>query len=125
MPTLLGLAGLQNKITKEVEGHNLAKNLQNVIETESGPKSALILLPKSRGVINGQYTLGVEDLEAGNKHQVFLYDNVNDPYQLTRLSISNKPSISKKLLKDLRQFLKETNDPWYQEKRFSNSIIYP
>ncbi|MGY5355933.1 sulfatase family protein [Wenyingzhuangia sp. IMCC45467] len=124
LPTTMGLAGLENKIPKEVEGTNYADLLKNPnTSSVKKPEASLIMLNKSRGILTHQYTLCVE--EKNNQSNSFIYDNVNDPYQLTKINLKELPKVSQKLLTLLGSKLKETNDPWYQNKKLAELIIYP
>ncbi len=133
MPTLLGLAGLSNKIPKDVEGNNFASLLKGIKSTNvTNPASSLIMLANARGVYTGRYTLCVRDNKKGASKNaeksadvVFLYDNVMDPYQLNKINIEQMPDIFKNLLGQLGELLKKYNDPWYQNKKYSDIIHYP
>ncbi|RKR14419.1 arylsulfatase A-like enzyme [Maribacter vaceletii] len=132
LPTLMGLAGMSANIEEKVEGINFANNLLNPnTYNVKEPESVLLMLGNSRGVLTKQYTLWLEedklpwDKKKGTKlAQSFLYDNLNDPYQLKKIPIKELPEISKVLLKDLGVMLKNTNDPWYQENLYADTIIY-
>ena len=43
--------------------------------------------------------------------EVVLYDNVNDPYQLVKLKLTDRPEVAGKMLTELGQLLARTNDP--------------
>lgn len=124
LPTVMGLAGLGNYIPDDVEGINHA----NFILSESKkPKAALLMLSNARGVLTEKYTLCLkENGRADNKRitEAYIYDNVNDPYQLNKIGIAEVPSTSKELLKHLANLLEQTNDPWYQTKKYSSIIPY-
>ena len=123
MPTLLGLAGLKAMIPKEVEGTDFSRHLfADTHRQELG--SSLLLLPRAKGIVNAQYTLGVNALD-DNECEVFLYDQVNDPYQRVKLKATDRPEVATKMLQELGRLLAETNDPWYQERKFEHAIAYP
>ena len=125
MPTLLGLAGLGDMIPEEVDGMDFSKNLFGSSAAQNADlRSSLLLLPDARGIVNSQYTLGVNALDKGGS-EVFLYDNIHDPYQLVRLKPVDRQEVARKMLKELGRLLARTNDPWYQEKKFRDNIIYP
>ena len=125
MPTLLGLAGLSDLIPGEVDGVDFSKNLFGSSTAQNADlRSSLLLLPDARGIVNAQYTLGVNALDKGGS-EVFLYDNIHDPYQLVRLKPADRQEVARKMLKELGRLLARTNDPWYQERKFKDSIIYP
>ncbi len=125
MPTLLGLAGLDGLIPNDVEGIDFSeKLLTGSVNGKIGMNSSLLLLPKAKGMVNAQFTLGVNDLGDG-KCEVFLYDNVNDPYQLVKLNAGERKEIASRLLIELGQLLAKTNDPWYKDRKFNDQIKYP
>lgn len=72
------------------------------------------MLGNSRGVQTDRYTFCVRedkkqwDKKRGTKiKSVFFYDNLLDPYQLKKISASEYPDISKKLLTTLGLLLKK------------------
>jgi len=133
MPTILGLAGLSNKIPKEVEGNNFASLLKSTKTAGvQNPESVLVMLGNARGVYTGRYTLCVQEAKKGNgkkaeksADEVFLYDNLLDPYQFNKIKAEQMPDLFKKLLGQLGVLLKKYNDPWYQNKKHSEIISYP
>ena len=133
LPTTMGLAGLAEKIPASIEGINFAELLKNSSSSSiKKPEAVLLMLANSRGVLTNQYTLCLQE----NKKQrdqkkdtkltkTFIYNNVNDPYQLNKISLEDKPKLAKKLLTQLGKLLKETNDPWFQKKKYQSIIPYP
>ena len=114
MPTILALAGLEDKIPTEVQGTNYAELIINPNTTSvKKPKSALYIDFKSRGVYTGKQTLIVENKDG--KTEVFGYDNIKDPEQLKRIDfpqLKNGPELKK----ELERLLKTTGDKWYTDK---------
>lgn len=133
LPTAMGLAGLTNEIPIEVQGTDFSKLLTNPKNNSiKKPEAVLLMLGNSRGLYTGKYTLCLEenkkqwDVDKGTElAETYLYDNENDPYQLHKIALNDLPEISKKLLKALGEKLKMANDPWFQEKKYSNVVIYP
>ena len=132
LPTMMGLAGLDKEIPNDIEGTNFASFIRNP-ETSNvkKPEAALIMLGDSRGVQTERYTLCIKDDKAYfNKNktrkikEAFIYDNVQDPYQLNKIDIKDIPDVSQKLLQDLARLLKKTNDPWYQKRYFDGIIPF-
>ncbi|WP_281989564.1 sulfatase family protein [Aquimarina aggregata] len=132
MPTLLAVAGLEENIPAGVQGKNFSSLLKNSdSKTVQKPEGVLLMLGNSRGVLTDRYTLCLrenkkpwdakksESLETG-----YIYDSKEDPYQLNKISLSDKPEIAEKLLNILAKELKRTNDPWYQEKKYDSIIPY-
>lgn len=127
LPTIMGLAGFETKIPKEVEGINFAPLLKNPeTTTVKKPEAVLLMLNNSRGVLTNQYTLCIEEAKNSNDETVepFIYDNVNDPYQLHKINLKDAPKVSKTLLTQLAKLLQQTNDPWFQQKRYKDLIPY-
>lgn len=116
MPTLLGLAGLGDRIPESVQGANYSELLvapySNATER---PASALYFGEKSRGLYTGKYTF-VVTAENGRASEAYCYDNEADPYQLSRLSMEQLPPATVKRLKvELARRLRETEDSWAQK----------
>lgn len=133
LPTILGLAGLEKQIPQKMEGSDFSKLLFDPSTTKvTKPSGALIMLTASRGVHTNKYTLCLnakkEDKTKGKAtmlKDVYIYDNEQDPYQLDKITLDKLPEVSKELLVLLGKELKRTNDPWYQERLYSDMIIYP
>jgi len=133
LPSIMGLAGLKNKIPKEVQGNDFADLIKNeASNTVKKPEAALFMLSKYRGVITNRYALylkkegktdfnSLEDISIDNG---FLYDNVKDPYQLNKIILKDNPTVATALLVQLGKLLKKNNDPWYQKKFYSSLIPY-
>ena len=115
MPTLLGLAGLEDQIPAEVQGNNFSKIIHSEeLSDIKKPGSALFIGPKSRGIYTGKYTFVVK-AENKTPSEVYAYDNSRDPYQLNKIPFEYVPG-GNRLKLELTRLLKETNDSWYQEK---------
>lgn len=116
MPTLLGLAGFQNRIPKEVQGTDYSKVL---LDPDAGdkqkPKSALFINTNSRGVYTGKYMFVVQEKD-GEFEKAFCYDNESDPYQLNRIPGEEiEKEIFIELKNELHGLLKTTGDSWFSE----------
>lgn len=132
LPTIMGLAGIGEKIPQSIEGTDFSPLLRN--EENSSllkPNAVLFMLGNSRGVLTERYSLCLrENKKQWDKQQAtdiaeaFIYDNIEDPYQLNKIDIKRKPELAKKLLKQLSGLLEKTNDPWFKEKRYSDIIPY-
>ena len=125
MPTLLGLAGMEDKIPMEVQGKNYAGILQGPAnDSHSKPASALFINMNSRGVYTGKYMFVVSENTSGPT-EVYCYDNERDPYQINKISFENLDTQTGKYLKhELATLLKNTNDKWYQEQICSDFLSY-
>lgn len=124
MPTLLGLMGMKDDIPNSVMGvdySNLLVDENNLSVTK--PKSALYLTKsKARGIRTDRYTFTLSNDGLVNS----LFDNINDPYQLTSLNFDSLPNDEQTfLLSELGSWLAKANDNWYQEQKFAEFIIYP
>ena len=120
MPTLLSLVGLKEHIPSQVEGTDCSAALLGGEMTR--PESTFYLcdtdlhdkdIDVKRGVRTGRYTFVVELLEDGSFEKI-LYDNHNDPYQMTSVADEN-PEIVARLSMELKNWLTKTRDP-YTEK---------
>jgi len=128
LPTTMGLAGLESKIPAEVQGINFADLLKNPQTSKvKKPKSLLLMLTHSRGVLTDRYTLCINENKKSTKElgETFIYDNLKDPYQFNKISLDKEPEVAKILLTQLGEKLKMANDPWYKTKKFNTLIPYP
>lgn len=132
LPTTMGLAGLQEKIPAEVEGIDFSQTLVNPsLKNAKKPEGVLIMLGNSRGILTDRYTLCLKEdkkpweaKKAKKLDMLYLYDIEEDPYQLNKIPLDEKPEVAQKLLALLGKELKRTNDPWYQEKKYADLIDY-
>ncbi|MFS4493423.1 sulfatase [Maribacter sp. 2308TA10-17] len=129
LPTTMGLAGLKQKIPERVEGTDFSELLTDPLSTEiRKPEGVLLMLANSRGILTDRYTLCLKQnkklLEAKELEAAYLYDTQEDPYQLKKIPLDERPEIAKKLLVLLAKELKRTNDPWYQQKKYDNILPY-
>ncbi|MCK5464256.1 MAG: sulfatase-like hydrolase/transferase, partial [Bacteroidales bacterium] len=123
MPTLLGLAGIEDKIPVEVQGKNYAGILQSHCTDPLGkPGSALFINMNSRGVYTGDQMFIVRENE-GELAEAYVYDNITDPYQQNKVPFEEVEN-GQELRAELFRFLRETNDRWYQEKICSDFLSY-
>jgi len=125
MPTLLGLAGMENKIPDDVQGKNYARILtdpeSNLYEK---PGSALFINMNSRGVYTGKYMFVVTEND-GKTLEAYCYDNEKDPNQLNKIPYEALDSQTGEQLKyELSALLQNTKDKWFQEKTCSDFLSY-
>lgn len=123
MPTLLGLSGLEDKIPAAVMGTDYSELLVRPKSKKvARPAYAIYYGGHMRGVYSKDYMLVVK--EKKNKLvEAYIYDNINDPYQMKKL----KPSTVKEtpvLKKALVQLLKDTRDPWAKKKTCGEFLPY-
>lgn len=122
MPTILGMAGLEDKIPAEVQGTNYASIISNPNAAEvEKPKSALYIDFNSRGVYTGEQTLIV--LNKDGKTEIYGYDNANDPEQLNRIPFAEVEN-GTALKTELEHLLKTTGDNWYTNKTCADFLNY-
>lgn len=123
MPTLLGLAGLDEKIPDEVQGTNYSEIIKNGASSQiKKPSSVLFMRPKSRGVYTGKFTFVVEE-ENNETREVYAYQNEIDPYQLNKIPFADLVN-GNDLKAELVRLLKETNDRWYQQSVCADFLDY-
>jgi len=115
MPTLLNMMGAAEGIPADLDG----KDLSSVLLTGKGkkPESALYYYieegrPESghRGIRTLENTYVVTIADDGRVRK-FLYDNVNDPYQMVNL-VGKNTQAEQKLHSQLLGALEEKKDPW-------------
>ncbi|MEC3907172.1 sulfatase [Tamlana sp. 2201CG12-4] len=123
LPTLMGLAGLEKNIPKEVQGINFAELIKDQsTKNIQKPESILLMLNSARGIMTERYILSVEEDKEGVS--TYIYDNLKDPYQFVKLPLDDHPKLSERLLKELASQLKKTNDPWFKHKEHAELIPY-
>lgn len=115
MPTVLGLMGMNKDIPAEVEGVDYS-GIFSGQEVER-PDSALYFFAKPeddtekrRGVRTHTHTFVICYNNKGEKES-FLYDDINDKYQMTNIYGQDK-ELEKDLIEKLRKILVKTNDPF-------------
>ncbi|MBR1630655.1 MAG: sulfatase [Paludibacteraceae bacterium] len=132
MPTLLGLAGLQDSIPGSVQGSNLARQLagsrkdrpQGVlyIRNMDGTKDADGIVQdyfaESRGIRTDRYTLVFSLKRDGSLKKTWLFDNKRDPYQNTNLPISDHQRLVRRLCQQMLPLLQQADDPWIRQHTF-------
>lgn len=116
MPTLLGLAGLSDRIPDCVEGNDFSRVLTG--DSDERPEFALYVKPgedlqksNARGLRTNRYTFVMSVTLNGLSYR--LYDNVMDPYQMTDLS-NSRHDLVKVFSDKLLARLEVLKDPWLQ-----------
>ena len=119
------MIGLDSKIPTSVQGKNYKSFVSNPTSSSAKkPKSALYIGYHARGVYTGRYTFVVNE-EKGKLADVFLWDNVKDPYQLNKIPESKiEPKLLHSLKSELISLLKSTEDKWYTQKMFNKYFNY-
>ena len=120
MPTILTLAGLEDKIPGSVQGISFANEILKPGSQEK-PKSALYIDFNSRGIYTGEQTMVV--LNNNGNTEVYGYDNIKDPEQLNRIPFTEIDN-GAELKTDLEQLLKTTGDKWASDKVCEDFLNY-
>lgn len=131
MPTLLSLAGLQDRIPESVEGKDLSGLLLGDGKSGQKPEAALYIrnvngekdsqgvvhgfFPVARGIRTERYTMEITIDREYRIKRVFLFDDVNDPYQMSSIPYEENRVLFDRLCGILRGKLEESNDIWYRE----------
>ena len=115
-PTILELLGFGDKIPGSVEGRSLATRMQTG-EGESATSQPYYYIPYGetafgrRGVRTKTHSL-VIDRQDGQPLSYELYDNANDPYQMTNIAESSPDLVQKLIDEELVPWLDKTADSW-------------
>lgn len=141
MPTLLGMANLQNSIPETVQGFNYAHLLTEsedlvlnkpqhalYIKNADGDKDengrVISYFPMGRGIKTNDFTLALFiDKENRLKETLFFHDAV-DPFQQKKMSLEDNKETAVQLLKLLGSELKRIQDPWYEKNILQDLIPY-
>ena len=131
MPTLLGLAGLEDMIPDSVEGHDLSPvfledgrectvpDATLYIRNLDGEKDAdgIVhgIFPEARGVRTDRYTMEIAIDRTGKLKRVLLFDDWNDPYQMDCIPYGENRELFAELCRILDRKLEESNDIWFRE----------
>ncbi len=114
-PTMLDLAGFKSDIPDAVDGKSYAH--QFLTGSGTRPEWQWYMWADDgksewgrRGIRNSMYTFVVSKTK-GKSEEVFLHNNVKDPYQLENVA-NNEQQLVLKLRKILDKKLVQYNDPW-------------
>ena len=133
MPTLLSMAGLEAKIPESAEGRDLSPVLLEngkdcdipdcalYIRNVNGPKdedgNVRGFFPVARGIKTDRYTFEVAIKKNGSLASVTIYDDINDPYQLSCIDYRKEPELFSTLMNMLKAKLQEADDIWHRENK--------
>ncbi|AWW28797.1 sulfatase [Echinicola strongylocentroti] len=122
MPTLLNLMGATDGIPRDLDGSDLSTQILE--NSPQLPDYALYYYieagqPASghRGIKTSKATYVITYDKSGKKHH-FLYDNVNDPFQMHNIA-ADDPDLAKLLHEKLLKALEEKKDPWLRKHQLS------
>lgn len=141
MPTLLGLANLQNFIPESVQGYNYARFItESEFNTQDIPEQALYIqntdgekdscgktisyFPKGRGIKTKNYTLALFIDEKNQLKETLFFNDSIDYYQLNNLKFDKNKAEVKKLLSKMGKELSRIKDPWFEDNILSDLIPY-
>ncbi|WP_460541503.1 sulfatase family protein [Echinicola sediminis] len=120
MPTLLNMMGAKDGLPNDLDGRDLSKQL--IDNSSGGADYALYYFIKEgapgsghRGIKTPKntYVVTVDDT---NKVREFLFDNVNDPFQMNNM-VQADQKLATALREQLFAALKEKKDPWLENYR--------
>lgn len=123
MPTILSLMGLTTHIPAQLQGTDYADALRQ--GGGARPQSAPFMQIHTKGLQTEHYTFSISD--GGTQYtKPTLYDNLADPYQKNNIPFDEIPPEDLLFLRrQLGFWLKRSNDPWWQERRYADFICYP
>jgi hypothetical protein len=140
MPTLLSMAGLAEHIPSTAEGRDLSPVLLEngqecdapdcalYIRNVNGPKDEEGLVrgffPVARGIKTHRYTFEIAIKKDCSLKSVTIFDDLEDPYQMTNIDYKHHPELFKTLLEMLSDKLKESDDIWYREDILNKLNLY-
>lgn len=132
MPTLLSMAGLKDEIPSTVEGRDISPVILENGEECNIPESALYIrnlngpkgedgmvkgfFPVARGIKTSRYTFEISIKRDKTLDNVTIFDDLEDPYQLSPINYREAPELFASLLEQLESKLEEANDVWHREK---------
>ena len=131
MPTMLALAGLEEKIPASAEGRNLAPVFLENGKKCDVPDAALYIrnldgekdadgmvrgiFPEARGVKTERYTMEIAITRDREIRRVLIFDDWNDPYQMNNIPYRENRELFASLCSKLQEKLEEADDIWYRE----------
>ena len=131
MPTLLGLAGLEDRIPESVEGNDLSPvfledgrgcqlpDATLYIRNLDGDKdeNGIVhgIFPEARGVRTDRYTMEIAIDRDSRLKRVLIFDDWKDPYQMDCIPYTENRDLFSDLCAVLDRKLEESNDIWYRE----------
>ncbi|MCP9612524.1 sulfatase family protein [Coprobacter tertius] len=140
MPTVLGLAGLGNKVPKNVQGTDFSSlfldensmikrpegilYIQNLDGDKDKTGNVISYFPSARGIKTQEYTLAIFINREKKINKILFFNDLKDPYQMSNLPVEANGKIFKELCNKMGKLLKDIDDPWYQEKILNDIIQY-
>ena len=140
MPTLLGLAGLGERIPASVEGRDYSAVLRQDAVQPERPRAALYMrnldggrdadglvrgfFAQARGVKTATHTMELRIGRDGTLERVLMFDDAADPYQLHNLAPEEHPALFAALCRELAVLLRDNDDVWFREGVLSDVVPY-
>ena len=140
MPTLLGLAGLGERIPAGVEGRDYSAVLRQDAVQPERPRAALYMrnldggrdadglvrgfFAQARGVKTATHTMELRIDRDGTLERVLMFDDAADPYQLHNLAPEEHPALFAALCRELAVLLRDNDDVWFREGVLSDVVPY-
>lgn len=140
MPTLLGLAGLGERVPASVEGRDYSAVLRQDAVQPERPRAALYMrnldggrdadglvrgfFAQARGVKTATHTMELRIGRDGTLERVLMFDDAADPYQLHNLAPEEHPALFAALCRELAVLLRDNDDVWFREGVLSDVVPY-
>ncbi|WP_215224924.1 sulfatase family protein [Echinicola shivajiensis] len=128
MPTVLNMMGATEGLPNNLDGKDLSRQILE--NSPSGSDYALYYYIKQgqpssghRGITSKEATYVITFDQEGKSHE-FLYDNINDPFQIHNIASVNE-ELAFAYRKNLFKALEEKKDPWlelWEEGGISNRL---
>lgn len=141
MPTLLGLAGLHDRIPANVQGYDYssvflgdgksvtrpdgALYFQNLNGRRDADGNVVSYFANARGFKTKDYTIALYvDRKTGRLQRSLLFHDSADPYQLDNLPLEENEAIVRDLCTRMGRELRRIGDPWYTDRILADMIPY-
>lgn len=142
MPTMLGTAGLADKIPAEVEGRDYSSRflgtghcaplrdgalyLRNGDGDRDSLGNVISYFPVARGIKTDRYTLALTiDKKTGKLKNSLFFDDLKDTYQLHNIPLDERPEVVADLCASMVRLLREADYPWFKRCILADIIPYP
>jgi hypothetical protein len=76
--------------------------------------------PVARGIKTSRYTFEISIKRDKTLDNVTIFDDLEDPYQLSPINYREAPELFASLLEQLESKLEEANDVWHRENMIEN-----
>ena len=131
-PTILGLAGMAERIPDEVQGTNYAALIRDSASASIEAANDALLFTNThntRGLVTRDHVLVVHCDQAVadglGSPEAYLFDNHADPYQMNPIPLDDCEHLAAPLLERLAQRLADIGDAWWQQRTRSDICPWP